>query len=385
MRKLIKLLKKTSHFQLKEEKFIQKIGLISIGVSLVIIVSIVTLFVLYAKQNRHKELIADGEALTRMVARYSVSELQRDNANKLLQVVNYTGSKSGLVYSIIIDNNQKIVARTGSRYEDMSIAKRAASANNPLKQVYKNPGTKHTIYEFSSPIYENGKKEGTVRLGFSPGINPLFSNSDMRGILLIATLFFSLVPIFYYLVRGSLRLHTLSITDELTGLYNRRGFFTLANNRLMLAKREEKGAMMLYADLDNLKEINDTLGHDEGDRLIRKTADILKSTYRTSDIIARIGGDEFVVFPIGADEDQAAKTAKRLQENIENFNAKYNKRYKLRLSIGIATYDPNSVQSVDELLAMADSLMYEHKKSKKNDPKEVVFMQKATLVLDDKT
>jgi diguanylate cyclase (GGDEF)-like protein len=353
MRKLIKLLKNTSHFQLKEEKFIQKIGLISIGVSLVIIVSIVTLFVLYAKQNRHKELIADGEALTRMVARYSVSELQRDNANKLLQVVNYTGSKSGLVYSIIIDNNQKIVARTGSRYEDMSIAKRAASANNPLKQVYKNPGTKHTIYEFSSPIYENGKKEGTVRLGFSPGI--------------------------------SLRLHTLSITDELTGLYNRRGFFTLANNRLMLAKREEKGAMMLYADLDNLKEINDTLGHDEGDRLIRKTADILKSTYRTSDIIARIGGDEFVVFPIGADEDQAAKTAKRLQENIENFNAKYNKRYKLRLSIGIATYDPNSVQSVDELLAKADSLMYEHKKSKKNDPQEVVFMQQDTLVLDDKT
>jgi diguanylate cyclase (GGDEF)-like protein len=153
----------------------------------------------------------------------------------------------------------------------------------------------------------------------------------------------------------------------------------------MLAKREEKGAMMLYADLDNLKEINDTLGHDEGDRLIRKTADILKSTYRTSDIIARIGGDEFVVFPIGADEDQAAKTAKRLQENIENFNAKYNKRYKLRLSIGIATYDPNSVQSVDELLAKADSLMYEHKKSKKNDPQEVVFMQQDTLVLDDKT
>jgi diguanylate cyclase (GGDEF)-like protein len=386
MRKLIKLLKKTSHFQLKEEKFIQKIGLISIGASLIIIVSIVTLFVLYTNHKRQKELIADGLSLTSMVARYSVNELKRDNANKLLEVVNYAGSKSGLIYSIIIDINKKIITHTDSRYVDNSlIAKRAASANNPLKQVYNDPGTKHTIYEFSHPIYENGKKEGTVRLGFAPGINPLFSNSDMRGILLVATLFFSLVPIFYYLVRGSLRLHTLSITDELTGLYNRRGFFTLANNRLMLAKREEKGAMMLYADLDNLKEINDTLGHDEGDRLIRKTADILKSTYRTSDIIARIGGDEFVVFPIGADEDQAAKTAKRLQENIENFNAKYNKRYKLRLSIGIATYDPNSVQSVDELLAKADSLMYEHKKSKKNDPQEVVFMQQDTLVLDDKT
>jgi hypothetical protein len=196
MRKLIKLLKKTSHFQLKEEKFIQKIGLISIGASLIIIVSIVTLFVLYTNHKRQKELIADGLSLTSMVARYSVNELKRDNANKLLEVVNYAGSKSGLIYSIIIDINKKIITHTDSRYVDNSlIAKRAASANNPLKQVYNDPGTKHTIYEFSHPIYENGKKEGTVRLGFAPGINPLFSNSDMRGILLVATLFFSLVPI----------------------------------------------------------------------------------------------------------------------------------------------------------------------------------------------
>jgi diguanylate cyclase (GGDEF)-like protein len=361
-----KLFNKTSPFQLREEKFIQKIGLISIGVSLLIIVLIMSLFVLYMKQKVHKELISDGSTLTSMVARYSVNDLKRDNANKLFEIVNYTGGKSGLVYGMIIDTNQKIIANTNNRYVDSTlIAKRAASSNNPLQQIYEDSRTNHTIYEFSRPIYKNGLKEGTVRLGFAPDINPIFTESDMRGILLIATLFFSLVPIFYYLVRGSLRLHTLSVTDELTGLYNRRGFFSLAEDSLMLAQRAEKRIMMLYADLDNLKAINDTFGHDEGDRLIQETAAILKSTYRTSDIIARIGGDEFVAFAVGTDEDHVAIMANRLQENIENFNAKNNNRYTLRISTGLVTYEPNSVQSINELLAEADGLMYEDKKSKK--------------------
>jgi diguanylate cyclase (GGDEF)-like protein len=362
----MKLFKKPSPFQLREEKFIQKIGLISIFASMIIIFLSVSLFFLYTKQKVQKELMADGLALTSMIARYSVNELKRDNANKLFEIVNYTGSKSGLVYGMIIDTNQKIIANTNNRYVDSTlIAKRAASSNNPLKQIYEDSRTNHTIYEFSRPIYKNGRKEGTVRLGFAPDINPLFTESDMRGIFLIATLFFSLVPIFYYLVRGSLRLHTLSVTDELTGLYNRRGFFSLAEDCLMSAKRTEKGIMMLYADLDNLKAINDTLGHDEGDRLIQETAAILKSTYRTSDIIARIGGDEFVAFAVGTDEDHVAIMTNRLQENIENFNEKNNNRYTLRISTGLVTYDPNSVQSIHELLAEADALMYEDKKSKK--------------------
>ncbi len=366
MKKFIKLLRRSSPFQLKEEECVQKIGLISIGITLVIIMLIMVLFVLYTKQKHHKVLISDGLTLTSMVASYSVSELERDNANKLLEIVNYTGRKSGMVYSIIMGSNQKIIAHADSSYEDNAlIAKRAASSNNPLRQVYKDSRTKHSIYEFSRPIYKNGKKEGTVRLGFSPDMNPLFTDDEVRGMLLVATLFFSLVPIFYYLVRGSLRLHALSITDELTGLYNRRGFFTLAEECLTSAKRADTGLMLLYADLDNLKEINDTLGHDEGDRLIRETAAILKSTYRTSDIIARIGGDEFVAFPVGTDKDHVSSIAQRLQESIEKFNAKNNNRYKLNISVGIATYDARSVQSIDELLAQADDLMYKHKKSKK--------------------
>ena len=161
------------------------------------------------------------------------------------------------------------------------------------------------------------------------------------------------------------KLYNLSITDELTGLYNRRGFFTLAEHRLMLAKREKTGLLILYADLDHLKDVNDTLGHEEGDRLIKDTADIIKSTYRKTDIIARIGGDEFVAFPVGTTEDHVAIIAGRLEKNIENYNSQRASEYKMSVSIGIAAYDPNSVKSVDGLLAQADELMYEHKKSKK--------------------
>jgi diguanylate cyclase (GGDEF)-like protein len=366
MKNLLNRIKIFSPYQLREEKFIQRIGLMFIGVSLLIIMIIMSLFTLYAKQQIKTDLIADGSVLTSMIARYSLNELKRDNAKKLLEIINYTGIRSGLVYSIIMDTNQNIIVQTAKRYIDNEhIAKRAATANNPLKQIYKDRRTNHTIYEFSRPLYHKGKKEGTVRLGFAPELNPLFSDSDIRGILLIVTLFFSLVPIFYYLVRSSLRLHTLSITDELTGLYNRRGFFAFAEDCLMSANRAEKRLMLLYADLDNLKEINDTLGHDEGDRLIKESSAILKSTFRTSDIIARIGGDEFVVFPVGNDEDHADIIADRLQENIEHFNAINNNRSKLQISTGLATYDPNSVQSINELLAQADELMYKNKQSRK--------------------
>ena len=191
---IIKLLGRNSHFKLKEERFIQKIGLLSIAVSLVIILLILSLIVMYAKHNIKNEMISDGLNLSSMLAGHSVSELQGDNVNKLLEIVSYKGSRSGLIYSTIIDVNQKIIAHWGSSFVDRpTIAKRAFSSNNPLKQIYKDDRTNNTIYEFSRPLYRNGKKEAIVRLGFSPDANPLFSNSEINNILLIATLFFSLV------------------------------------------------------------------------------------------------------------------------------------------------------------------------------------------------
>ncbi len=161
------------------------------------------------------------------------------------------------------------------------------------------------------------------------------------------------------------KLLTLSITDELTGLYNRRGFFTMADHILKLTKRQQKGAYMLYADLDKLKAINDTWGHREGDRALVDAANILKATYRESDVIARIGGDEFVVIPVGTAGDNIENIVGRLQMNIENHNATKKRSYTLLMSCGISYFNPEEPCSLDELLAQGDKMMYRQKMLKR--------------------
>lgn len=162
------------------------------------------------------------------------------------------------------------------------------------------------------------------------------------------------------------KLYNLSLTDELTGLYNRRGFFNLFKHHLKLSKRQNKNLLLLYADLDNLKEINDTLGHQEGDVVLMEVANVLRTTYRESDIIARIGGDEFVVFPVGTSDEHVDAIISRLQKNIDAFNAQNERSYRMSISVGVSRYDSLSPNSVDELLAEADRLMYSHKKNKRS-------------------
>jgi diguanylate cyclase (GGDEF)-like protein len=123
---------------------------------------------------------------------------------------------------------------------------------------------------------------------------------------------------------------------------------------------------MLYADIDNLKKINDTFGHKEGDFALIEIADILKKSYRDSDIAARIGGDEFVVIPIGTTGDNIELITSRLQKAIEIHNSKGNRKYKLSVSIGVTYYDPEYPCSIDELLLKVDKLMYEQKSQKQN-------------------
>jgi diguanylate cyclase (GGDEF)-like protein len=160
------------------------------------------------------------------------------------------------------------------------------------------------------------------------------------------------------------RLYDISLHDELTGLYNRRGFFTLAEHLLKTAKRQQKGLFMLYCDLDGLKRINDALGHQKGDWALIDTSNILKETFRGSDIIARIGGDEFVVMPIETTGDNLEIVINRLQKAVEIDNAKSKREYKLSISTGTAYFDPLSPCTIDELLSQADRGMYEQKRTK---------------------
>ena len=159
-------------------------------------------------------------------------------------------------------------------------------------------------------------------------------------------------------------LRSLSLLDDLTGLYNRRGFSRLAEQHLKLANRTKRGSLLMFIDVDGLKQINDTVGHPEGDRALTETAEILKHTFRSSDVIARIGGDEFAVIAIDASQNSAAHLVMRLQEKLQAANAQPGRRYPLSLSVGVASLDPQSTQSLEALMAKADEALYQQKRSK---------------------
>jgi len=159
------------------------------------------------------------------------------------------------------------------------------------------------------------------------------------------------------------KLRKAAITDNLTGLFNRRGFITICEKHLNLAKRQKRRLSLLYIDLDNFKLINDQLGHNEGDRALKDTADILQKSFRESDIVARIGGDEFGVL-LTEITDGADRVISTIRENLDALNERTDRTYQLSLSIGFASYDPGMPVSIDKLMSLADKAMYENKKSR---------------------
>ena len=163
------------------------------------------------------------------------------------------------------------------------------------------------------------------------------------------------------------KLHKLSLLDELTSLYNRRGFFTLGEQQWRVAKRAERMMTLLFADLDNMKIINDTLGHQVGDQALKEAANVLKKTFRESDIIARIGGDEFVVLSMHDSADDNNTIVGRLQKNLDEINKTRSHQYRLSLSLGIVNSQPKDPSSLLELLSRADQHMYQQKKRKESE------------------
>jgi len=163
--------------------------------------------------------------------------------------------------------------------------------------------------------------------------------------------------------RAEETLLVISLTDELTGLYNRRRFFVLTEQYLKVAIRTKRRLLLLFIDMDELKWINDHHGHNEGDQALIDLSKILKQTFRESDIIARMGGDEFVVLFVSADEN-SERLLTRLDENLKGHNDQRSRPYPLSISVGIAQFDPEHPISIDELLAKADSSMYTQKRKK---------------------
>lgn len=159
----------------------------------------------------------------------------------------------------------------------------------------------------------------------------------------------------------------LSLTDELTGLYNRRGFLVLATQQLRSARRSNSSAWLMFADIDGLKPVNDQLGHRAGDRLLCAAARVLRESFRELDVVARIGGDEFAIF--GVTEQVAEKIESRLQTRIQRYNTQCEPGLELSLSTGLVRCDPHLHLSLDKLLDEADGAMYTMKRTRKASTK----------------
>jgi diguanylate cyclase (GGDEF)-like protein len=167
------------------------------------------------------------------------------------------------------------------------------------------------------------------------------------------------------LERVNERLRNLSLTDGMTSLNNRRGFMILGTGLLKFARRAGYSACLLYIDMDSLKYLNDTFGHTVGDTVLTHFSEILTETFRDSDVIGRMGGDEFVVLLIDATESDLASMQARLQNNVNAYNLRSEQGYTLSFSLGVIRIEANSTITMEELLSQADMAMAAHKQSRR--------------------
>jgi len=152
--------------------------------------------------------------------------------------------------------------------------------------------------------------------------------------------------------RAMNELHSMLLIDRITGLHNRSGLLTLAEQQMSISRREKKGLFIIFVDLNNMSLTGNTNGYNEGDNVLIETANILRKTFRTSDIIGRIDSDEFAVVPIGALNDTTSTMDARLLKNVQTFNTRNNNRFELSMKTGAVHYEPEETVSFEELLLL---------------------------------
>jgi diguanylate cyclase (GGDEF)-like protein len=160
------------------------------------------------------------------------------------------------------------------------------------------------------------------------------------------------------------KLQEISLVDDLTGVFNRKGFYHLALQQMEIAKRTKKTMLFCFFDMDTLKDINDTFGHNAGDQTLRSATGILKKIFRSSDIITRWGGDEFMVLMINAQCDDVTSIEDRIIRKINDYNGTAEHQYIISMSWGIVKYDPALPMDIEEVITRADELMYKNKTDK---------------------
>lgn len=156
-------------------------------------------------------------------------------------------------------------------------------------------------------------------------------------------------------------LRSQAMNDELTGLYNRRGFLASVKHHMAIANRSGNRGFLVFADVDRLKHINDTYGHQAGDEALVEAASALREVFRAADVIARIGGDEFAIFALENPEGIIGGPIPRLVQNLAERNGREGRPYELSMSVGVAHYDPSNPRTIEELIQDSDASMYRHK------------------------
>ncbi len=165
------------------------------------------------------------------------------------------------------------------------------------------------------------------------------------------------------LVELSRRLQTLTVTDELTGLHNRRGFITIARQVLEIASQQGTRVAILFVDIDDLKLINDRYGHDTGDAAIRAVAEALREELRSADTVARIGGDEFAALVLNLDEPELGAVEQRIRHRLRRVRP--DRAGEIGVSVGWSIHPVMARRTIEQLLADADDAMYHGKAAKR--------------------
>jgi diguanylate cyclase (GGDEF)-like protein len=197
-----------------------------------------------------------------------------------------------------------------------------------------------------------------LRLGTSLLYGSVSPALAISGAVLHALLYVTVVMLLS-LFRRDRDLHkTLSVTDALTGLANRRAFYVAAGTELERSRRYGHRLSLLYIDVDDFKRVNDVAGHHEGDRVLRSIAAVAQKSIRSIDVVARLGGDEFVVLLPETSSREAGRIAGRLRTDLDG--AETFSGYAITCSVGVVTYQ-DLPQSVDDLLRGGDAAMYEAK------------------------
>mgnify|MGYP004599176321 FL=1 len=241
------------------------------------------------------------------------------------------------------------------------------SSSSILSNMYTPPDSRRTMVVF--PLYMNEEQYGVMVFELENEYFPyIYSITPQIGTAIKLTNLVSQLENSLDQVQSrNNQLSKMSMSDELTGIYNRRGFYVFANRILKAHENEGRQAVVIFGDLDNLKKINDTFGHEDGDYAIMTAASVIKNSLRNSDVVARIGGDEFAAFAICGDKDIIAKLPERIKGLAAAHNAESSKPYNVTVSVGIYELVCSPELNIQQFMDYADAALYEDKKHKNPD------------------